>query len=749
MKVEVWGGGGGGAGGFYLNHSDYGVNYLQAARGGGGGGYSTRTWTNPSSVNSLTYAVGSGGSAGSAKTYSTGNMQNLNVGFNSGGNGVQSSASFNGVTLTGGGGTGGGGTFTTNSNGIPGTSITGSGGGNGSGSGSGATTASGQSGSDATFSYGSGCAASGNNLTSGKGGDGGSGGAGGATTSITVWCSTATLQSVAGKVGTAPAGGGSSGIGNANGGAGARGQVRITTITTDAQNPDPIVKFGANTATCTVNSNTQMTCTTPAGTAGTVAVTVGGVAAGNYTYYAAPTITGVVTATGAGVTKNFTVKSNGQWPDATIGTTRTTRTVAITGSNFSGVSAVTVGGTDCASYTVNSATSITCTLATTVKTGAQAVRVTTPGGTTTATATAGTNAVYYVAAPVVDHVAVPTDGTVKINGERKDNLSGGTWTAAPLNQRLDFYGTFKGDGFVGLGANVKVTVGGLACEVVAWTNPQIVCEMPNWGSVGNKAIQVSTTYGTSGTGVYVTAVAPPVISSITPNTGVLTTGGEVLTITGTGFQSEFTVAVEGVECASTTYVSSTSVKCTTPAGMAAGTRYVTVRTGYGSGTMGVEFVEPSLELALAPTSVGFTVSSGGSGLGYTVATVETNNPYGYELSLVSDGADLVCESSASYVIPSIASGGALAIASDKNEAWGWSVVLPAAAGGSWSGATPNEPGATTWKTIPTGAAAQIAKTSASAIAGDDYGVFFGATVNSAQAAWRYGQRLTFSAVGNI
>jgi hypothetical protein len=328
-----------------------------------------------------------------------------------------------------------------------------------------------------------------------------------------------------------------------------------------------------------------------------------------------------------------------------------------------------------------------------VKTWKQVVQVTALGGTSkVGTGTAGVDAIYYLTPPVVSGVASPANRMVKINGQKKDSLSGTTWTppTTPFN-RATIAGddaTFSGNGFVSVSsnANVKVTMGGLACAVVEWDNYNITCDMPNWGSAGNKAIQVSTTYGTSGTNVYVTAVAPPVISSITPNTGVLTTGGEVLTITGTGFQSEFTVTVDGVECADKTFVSSSSVKCTTPAGMAAGTRYVTVRTGYGSGSMGVEFVEPYIKISADKAGALVLVdptTTGAMGTDRVTITTETNWRKGFALSIQEGvaGSSLVCGSGAGV-------GASLPITTDAvstldMNSWGVGVGTESAGPTSW------------------------------------------------------------------
>jgi subtilase family protein/Big-like domain-containing protein/autotransporter-like protein/IPT/TIG domain-containing protein len=107
------------------------------------------------------------------------------------------------------------------------------------------------------------------------------------------------------------------------------------------------VSFGSNAAASfTVNSATQITATSPAGV-GTVDVTVtteGGTSAisssDRFTYGPAPTVTNVNPNTGP-----------------TSGGT----SVTITGTNFSGATAVSFGSNAAASFTVNSATQITAT----------------------------------------------------------------------------------------------------------------------------------------------------------------------------------------------------------------------------------------------------------------------------------------------------------------------------------------------------------------------------------------------------
>jgi len=123
------------------------------------------------------------------------------------------------------------------------------------------------------------------------------------------------------------------------------------------------VSFGAAPALAyTVNSATKITATAPPGT-GTVQVSVklpGGVTSNAlpYTYVAGPTLTSV---------------SPSQGP--TAGGT----TVTLTGSDFTGATAVSFGATPATSFTVNSATQITAVAP--AGTGTVSVTVTTIGGT--------------------------------------------------------------------------------------------------------------------------------------------------------------------------------------------------------------------------------------------------------------------------------------------------------------------------------------------------------------------------------
>jgi len=127
------------------------------------------------------------------------------------------------------------------------------------------------------------------------------------------------------------------------------------------------VNFGSTAASFTVDSATQITATSPAGSAGVVDVTVttaGGTSttssADEFTYIAAPVITAISPSTGY----------------TTGGTS-----VTITGTSFTDATDVNFGGA-AASFTVDSDTSITAT-SPAGSAGTVDITVTTPGGTST------------------------------------------------------------------------------------------------------------------------------------------------------------------------------------------------------------------------------------------------------------------------------------------------------------------------------------------------------------------------------
>jgi len=252
------------------------------------------------------------------------------------------------------------------------------------------------------------------------------------------------------------------------------------------------VQFGATSATSfTVNgAGTQITATAPAGSAGTVDVTVttpSGTspkgAADQYTYVARPTVTSVSPA--AGPTGSGT-------------------TVTITGTNLSSATAVDFGSNP-ATITADSATKITAT-APAGAAGTVDVTVTTLGGTS---ATGNGDKYTYIPAPTVTSLS-PTTGPAL----------GGTTV------------TITGTNFAG-GPNTAVAFGGTAATAFAVNSATKITATSPPGA-GIVDVTVTTTGGTSATGASdkYTYVGAPVITSVSPSAGPAS-GGTAVTITGT------------------------------------------------------------------------------------------------------------------------------------------------------------------------------------------------------------------------
>jgi hypothetical protein len=172
------------------------------------------------------------------------------------------------------------------------------------------------------------------------------------------------------------------------------------------------VAFGGLAASFTVNSATQITATTPAGAAGTVDVRVtnasgtSALGAGDQFLYLAPVPAVSSMSPGSGPTAGGT-------------------SVIITGTNFTGATAVTFGGTS-ASFTVNSATQITA-VSPPHAAGTVDVLVATPNG--TSAPVGGDQFLYVAAVPTVTNVSpgsgAPAGGTfVTITGTNFGRATG-------------------------------------------------------------------------------------------------------------------------------------------------------------------------------------------------------------------------------------------------------------------------------------------------------------------------------------
>ena len=302
--------------------------------------------------------------------------------------------------------------------------------------------------------------------------------------------------------------------------------------------PPTVVDFGSTPATgvsCDAGG-TSCTVTAPAGTAGTVDVTVtttgGGTsaisAADQYTYLARPVVTGI---------------------NPTAGPLAGGNSVVITGTALSGSALVEVkfGTANALGFTVNSGTQITATAPAGV--GTVDVTVITNGGTS---ATSPADQYTYTPVPTVTGInpvgGVYTGGTpVTITGT---NLGPTTL--------IDF-GTTPAPGFTCSATQCAVnSPAGTAASVV-----DVTVTTPGGTSSTSPADQFTFGVGPP----------PPSVSSISPNSGP-STGGTVVTITGAGFSGATEVDF-GDPPATDVRCNATSCTATSPPGT--GTVAVTVK----------------------------------------------------------------------------------------------------------------------------------------------------------------------------
>ncbi|MFG2094066.1 IPT/TIG domain-containing protein, partial [Streptomyces sp. NPDC048612] len=184
------------------------------------------------------------------------------------------------------------------------------------------------------------------------------------------------------------------------------------------------------------------------------------------------------------------------------GSTAGGTTVTVTGTGFTGATAVRFGATPSPSFTVNSDTQITATSP--VGSGTVQVTVTTPSGTSNQFVTFS-----YVTAPVPVLSSVsPSSGP----------SSGGTVV------------TLSGSGFSGATA---VRFGSVSAVFTVNSSSQITATAP--AGSGTVQVTVVTPGGTSnGVAFTYVSVPVPVLSSVSPSSGP-SSGGTVVTLSGSGF----------------------------------------------------------------------------------------------------------------------------------------------------------------------------------------------------------------------
>ena len=308
------------------------------------------------------------------------------------------------------------------------------------------------------------------------------------------------------------------------------------------------ILVGGNTCSSpTVVNPTTVTCTTPTHALGTVDITLTNLdgdsqsvtATNVYTYQSPPSISQIfdkVLCDASGVVPTCTDKIASESINGG-------NVVYITGSNFLAGATVTIGGNACTAPTVVSSTLITCTTPASATTGAKTLVVTNYDAQTSTKF----NAYIYQSPPTITGITPNTgssagSGTIVVQGTNFDVANG-----------------------------VTVTVNGNPCSpTFSLTPTSVSCMTP---AIGGGAL--ATPYdvvltlkdgdaqATTSVGSF-TYIAAPTVSNISPNVGP-TTGGQSVTITGTGFDTAngATVTIAGATCTSPVVVSSTTITCTT------------------------------------------------------------------------------------------------------------------------------------------------------------------------------------------
>jgi hypothetical protein len=271
--------------------------------------------------------------------------------------------------------------------------------------------------------------------------------------------------------------------------------------------------------------------------------------------------------------------------------------VTVTGSAFTGASAVKFGSTAAAWFIVNSDTSVTAD-APPGTAGTVDITITTPSG-TSSTGSADHYTYTGSAVPTVTAVSPSSGGS-----------SGGTAV------------TLTGTGFTSAAGVYFGSVAAVAFSVISDTSLVAVAPPEPAATVD---ITVTNNIGTSSTGsadhFTYNAASAPTVTAIAPSTGT-SAGQAMIMLTGTHFTGASAVKFGTVPAVSFTILSDTSILAISPP-QAAATNHITVTTPSGtSSTSSSDQI--TVSAASNPTVTAVTPTSGSTG-GGTVAYVSGSN----------------------------------------------------------------------------------------------------------------------------
>jgi hypothetical protein len=367
-------------------------------------------------------------------------------------------------------------------------------------------------------------------------------------------------------------------------GSGASGNVRVTTPGGNSSRGGfsylIMVAPTLSSFSPTSARNGQTVTLTGTNLTGASSVSFGGTAAKSFSVVNATTIVAVV---GSGASGNVSVvtpagtatRSGFTFVSAAVptissfspGSASSGTPVVITGTNFSGATAVRFGGVAAASFTVNSATSISATVAS----GASgSVSVTTPGGTATRSGFVYTAA----ASPSISSFA-PTSA---YNGKVV---------------------TISGTGFLG---TTSVRFGGVNAKSFSVLSDNSIVATVGAGASGN--VSVTTPIGTGSRSGFTFSPPPvPVVTAFAPDSA---SSNQVVLISGGNFSGWANVRFGGTLAKSVSVLNDSTIAATVGSG-ASGS--VIVTTSGGSDTLaGFVYIPPG-----PPTITSFSPASAGNG----------------------------------------------------------------------------------------------------------------------------------------
>jgi hypothetical protein len=332
-------------------------------------------------------------------------------------------------------------------------------------------------------------------------------------------------------------------------------------------------------------------------------------------------------------------------------------TVTLTGTGFTGATAVSFGASAAASYTVTNDNSITA-VSPAGSPGTVYITVTSAGGTS-------------ATLPAVQFTLVGTPSVTALTPNNGQVTGGSEVTITGSN----------------LAAVTSVTFGDTPAAFFVIDDSTINAIAPPAEAVDTESVVVSSIGGSSA-GIQFSYLsgglpAPPTVRKLTPAFG-RASGGSPVTITGTNFVGATAVDFGSTPVGSFTVVSATSITTTAPAG--AGIVYVTVTTGYGTSSIslanrfnygptitklspvqgpsggntrvvisGHNFIGATAVTFGGEPATAFTVSSAGT---YIIATTPPQaglGPESVDVVVTTPGGTTTLAAAFSYVAPSVTS----------------------------------------------------------------------------------------------